>query len=176
VILLACLGYMGLNRARLKMQIRQRTAQEGQRLAEAETKRATELLDTFRQHLVEKNMLIEKMQTDVLSKDNAEDHTRRLSELANHLILTDEDWTRFKSLFDSVYPAFFLSLRNKVPDITQSEQRMAALSKLKLTAKEAANLLGVSPNTIYTTKRRLRQRLGLENDAELDPFLEIIRE
>jgi DNA-binding CsgD family transcriptional regulator len=96
--------------------------------------------------------------------------------LTNHLILTDEDWTHFKSLFDSVYPAFFLSLRNKVPDITQAEQRMAALSKLRLTAKEAANLLGVSPNTVYTTKRRLRQRLGLENDAELDPYLEVIRE
>jgi tetratricopeptide (TPR) repeat protein len=75
VVLLACLGYMWLNRLRLKMQMRQRTAQEGQRLAEAETKRATELLDTFRQHLVEKNMLIEKMQTDFMSKDITEDHT-----------------------------------------------------------------------------------------------------
>lgn len=70
-----------------------------------------------------------------------------------------------------MYPAFFHSLRNKVPDITQSEQRMAALSKLKLTAREAANLLGVSTNTVYTTKRRLRQRLGLEQDSELDAYL-----
>lgn len=48
---------------------------------------------------------------------------------------------------------------------------MAALSKLKLTAREAANLLGVSTNTVYTTKRRLRQRLGLEQDSELDAYL-----
>ena len=47
---------------------------------------------------------------------------------------------------------------------------MAALSKLKLTAREAANLLGVSPNTVYTTRRRLRQRLGLEQDADLWDF------
>src|SRR5687768_1384865 len=46
---------------------------------------------------------------------------------------------------------------------------MAALSKLRLTAKEAANLLGVSPNSVYTTRRRLRQGLGLEQDADPDP-------
>ena len=96
---------------------------------------------------------------------------KRLSDLTHHLILNEDDWLRFKALFDSVYPGFFHTLRNRVPDITQAEQRMAALSKLKLTTKEAANLLGVSPNTVYTTRRRLRMRLGLEQDGDLDTYL-----
>ncbi len=170
VLLLGCLAFMWSNRLRLKMQIRQREANEGKRRAEAETQKAMEQLDIFRQHLLEKNALIEKWQSANDDKESDTDHIRRLSDLTHHLILTEDDWIKFKTLFDSVYPGFFLSLRNKVPDITQAEQRMAALSKLKLTAKEAANLLGVSLNTIYTTKRRLRQRLGLEQDSDLDPY------
>ena len=154
------------------MQIRQREALEGKRIAETEAQKAIGQLDIFRQHLLEKNTLIEKMQSASESKENTEDQNKRLADLSHHLILNEEDWVQFKTLFDSVYPGFFLSLRNKVPEITQAEQRMAALSKLKLTAREAANLLGISPNTVYTTRRRLRQRLGLEQDSDLDGFFE----
>jgi tetratricopeptide (TPR) repeat protein len=170
VVLLGCLAFMWLNRLRLKMQIRQREALEGQRIAESEAQKAIEQLGIFRHNLLEKNVLIEKMQTAYESKENTEDENRRLADLSHHLILNEEDWFQFKALFDSVYPGFFLSLRNKVPDITQAEQRMAALSKLKLTVKEAANLTGVSPNTVYKTRQRLRQRLGLEQDSDLDPY------
>lgn len=170
VLLLGVVGYLWLNRLRLKMQMRQREALEGQRIAESETKLAVSQLDEFRQHLLDKNNLIEQLQSVQESKDNSSDQLKTLSDLTHHLILNEDDWLRFKELFDSVYPGFFISLRNTVPDITQAEQRMAALSKLKLTAREAANLLGVSPNTVYTTRRRLRQRLGLEQDADLDPY------
>lgn len=170
VILLGCLTYMWLMRSRLKMQMRQRDALEGKRIAEVEAQKAIEQLDIFRQHLLEKNTLIEKMQTAYESKENTDDQNKRLADLSHHLILNEDDWIQFKTLFDSVYPGFFLSLRNKVVDITQAEQRMAALSKLKLTAREAANLLGISPNTVYKTRQRLRQRLGLEHDSDLDPY------
>jgi hypothetical protein len=167
---LGLIGYLWLNRVRLKLQIRQREALEGRRIAESETKRAISQLDEFRLHLLEKNTLIEQLQSVQESKDTSSDQLKTLSDLTHHLILNEDDWLRFKELFDSVYPGFFISLRNTFPDITQAEQRMAALSKLKLTAREAANLLGVSPNTVYTTRRRLRQRLGLEQDADLDPY------
>ena len=171
VLLLGVVGYLWLNRVYLKMQMRQREAIEGKRIAEAETKSAISQLDEFRQHLLEKNGLIEQLQSAQESKESSAEQLKTMSDLTHHLILNEDDWLRFKTLFDSVYPGFFISLRNTVPDITQAEQRMAALSKLKLTAREAANLLGVSPNTVYTTRRRLRQRLGLEQDSDLENYL-----
>jgi DNA-binding CsgD family transcriptional regulator len=171
IVLLGLIGYMWINRLRLKMQIRQRDALEGKRMAEAETQKAIEQLEVFRQHLLDKNAILEQWQAAQENKEVSDDQAKRLSELTHHLILNDDDWLKFKALFDSVYPGFFLMLRHKVPDISQAEQRMAALSKLKLTAKEAANLLGISPNSVYTARRRLRQRLGLEQDSDLDPYL-----
>lgn len=171
VLLAGVLGYLWFHRVRLKMLLRQKEAMDAKRRAEAESQKATEQLAEYRQHLLEKNEIIEKWQTASETKSFSEDQLKRLSDLTHHLILNEDDWLRFKALFDSVYPGFFHTLRNRVPDITQAEQRMAALSKLKLTTKEAANLLGVSPNTVYTTRRRLRMRLGLEQDGDLDTYL-----
>ena len=170
VLLLGCITYLWYLRQRQRMLDRQQQVIREKQLADAKAEKAMGQLDIYRQNLIEKNALIEKWQSEQDTKILSEDFQKRLTELTHHLILSDEDWFQFKTLFDSVYPGFFSMLRNKVPDITQAEQRMAALSKLRLTAKEAANLLGVSPNTIYKTRQRLRQRLGLEQDSDLDPY------
>lgn len=93
-----------------------------------------------------------------------------MQELANYTILTDADWDRFKNLFTKVYPGFFIGLKHHVPDITLAEQRMAALIKLNIPNKDAAAMLGISHNSIYKTRQRLRQRLRIERDEEMDQF------
>jgi DNA-binding CsgD family transcriptional regulator len=57
-----------------------------------------------------------------------------------------------------------------VPDMTNAEQRMAALIKLRLSGKDAARILGISPDSVRKSRQRLRQRLGLQGDEELEPF------
>ncbi len=47
---------------------------------------------------------------------------------------------------------------------------MASLIKLKVPAKKAAIILGISPNSVYKTRQRLRHRLGLSTDGELDDY------
>jgi DNA-binding CsgD family transcriptional regulator len=46
-----------------------------------------------------------------------------------------------------------------VPDITPAEQRMAAFSRLHLNTKQMASMLGISPDSVYKIKQRLRKRL-----------------
>jgi DNA-binding CsgD family transcriptional regulator len=58
-----------------------------------------------------------------------------------------------------------------VTDITVAEQRMAALSRLHLSTREAASLLGISPNSVNKTKQRLRQRFNLPVDANIEEFI-----
>jgi DNA-binding CsgD family transcriptional regulator len=76
-------------------------------------------------------------------------------------------------MFEKVYPGFFHSLKQQSPDITLAEQRMAALCKLQVTPKEAANLLGISPNSVNKTRQRLRSRLGLDPDANLEQYFAV---
>jgi DNA-binding CsgD family transcriptional regulator len=119
---------------------------------------------------VEKTNLVETLQEQLSKREMSADQMERISELSQHTILTEEDWEKFKNMFEKVYPGFFHGLKQKSIDITIAELRMAALCKLKIPAKEAANLLGISPNSVNKTRQRLRSRLGLDPEANLEAY------
>ena len=48
---------------------------------------------------------------------------------------------------------------------------MAALIRLQLTSKQMAAMLGISVDSVHKTRQRLRQRLQLNPDVNLDDFI-----
>ncbi|HZV45163.1 MAG TPA: tetratricopeptide repeat protein [Saprospiraceae bacterium] len=170
IIAITAFGFLYFNRQRLKMQLQQNEAMVAKAKAEAEAKEAVDQLNIFTQSIIDKTNLVEKLQEQLLQKELDEGQIQQISMLSQHTILTDADWDEFKVLFEKVYPGFFIKLKNQAPDITVAEQRMAALSKLKVPSKEAATLLGISPNSVIKTRSRLRQRLNLEPDADLEVY------
>ena len=73
-------------------------------------------------------------------------------------------------LFEKTYPGFLTKLKEQASDITLAEQRMAALTRLHLTTKQMAAVLGISPNSVIKAKQRLRQRFNFETDFQAEEF------
>jgi len=94
-----------------------------------------------------------------------------LEELQNATILTQEDWRHFKNLFQTVYPGFIDILKSRYSDLTSAELRCLCLEKLQLTNPEMAAAQGVSPKSINVTQYRIRKKLGLENQSELEQLV-----
>lgn len=170
ILAFAAFGLVYINRMRLKAMLKQQEALEAKRNAEMETAHAKEQLSIFTESLREKTNLIDEMQLRSKEREQHREQIENMQELTTYTILTDADWERFKNLFTKVYPGFFIELRQHVPDITLAEQRMAALIKLHIPNKDAAGMLGISHNSIHKTRQRLRQRLGIEKDEEMDVF------
>jgi len=91
--------------------------------------------------------------------------------LTHQAILTEDNWEKFRTLFEKIHPGFFRKLKESVADITVAEQRMAALTRLHLNTKQMAALLGISPNSVNKTRQRLRQRLNLQPDSNIEEFV-----
>lgn len=132
-------------------------------------------LELHRDNLMEKSRLLDEVteELEILKKRLSpdQDHIRKLNQILNFSILTDEDWERFKRAFQDVYPDFFASLRYRFPAITVSEIRLAALIKINLSLKEAANMLGISVDSVKKSRYRLKKRLGLQDEQSLEEFL-----
>lgn len=173
-IMFAVYAYLYIQRKRAEIRLREHIVLEEKRKAEIDARTAREQLNVFTNNLIEKNKLVDELQEKLSAKELNEEQLQTISILAQHTILTDEDWERFKSLFEKVYPGFFHHLKNKAPDITLAEQRMAALAKLHVSNKEASHLLGISHASVTKTKQRLRSRLSFENDNELENFIQNI--
>ena len=171
ILMVAAGVILYVNRQRLQMRLRQQEALERERIAAADATSAREQLKVFTRHMIEKSNLVENLHAQLLHKELANELNNSESELVQFTILTDDDWEKFKSLFESVHPGFFATLKSKAPDITLAELRMAALCKLQVPARKAATILGISPNSAHKNRQRLRNRLGLESDGELDHYL-----
>ena len=125
-------------------------------------------MEMFTKHLIEKTSLVEKLEQQVHGRELSREQQEIISELSRQTILTEEDWLKFKSLFEKVHPGFFINLQEKVSDITVAELRMAALTRLHLSTNQIASILGISANSVYKTKQRLRQRLNIEGDKDIE--------
>src|SRR5579862_6558327 len=171
IIFFAVVGLFIINRKRLKSKYQQRLLEEGKLRIEQEMESAKAQLEMFTQNIVEKTNLIERLEEQVnASKYNADEH-QFIEELSSQTILTEDDWLKFKILFENTHPQYFTKLRQQVNDITLADQRMAALTRLRLTTKQMAAMLGISSNSVIKAKQRLRQRLNYQTDFQVEEFL-----
>ena len=168
IIMFAVIVILILNRQRQRSMHNQKLALQEKTAAEAEVAAAKEQLNMFKQNIIEKTSLVEKLQEQVQHKETSAEQLQVIDELSSQTILTEEDWDKFKKLFEKIYPGFFVKLREKATDITLAEQRMAALTRLHLTTKQMASMLGISVDSVHKTRQRLRQRLQLGADINLD--------
>ncbi|WP_207494990.1 hypothetical protein [Aridibaculum aurantiacum] len=147
---------------------RQRHKQNQQNL-QASKEQLQQYVDSLR----EKNMLIEsfKQQIESLVEASQADKEEILARLQNFTILTDDHWNEFRQLFEKVHKDFFQNLKKRFPHLTQAEIRLIALSKLNLSKKEMAEMSVVSVDAIRKTSQRIRTKLELESEKELESLI-----
>jgi tetratricopeptide (TPR) repeat protein len=171
IILVCIIALLYVNRLRLKFRHGEQLAVERQKMADVEIAAAKDQLKLFTQNLVEKTNLVEELQNKVSRRAVTIEQQELISNISNLTILTETDWEKFKTIFEKIYPGFFVNLKEKVSDITVAEQRMAALTRLHLSINQIASILGISTNSVYKTKQRLRQRLNVDPEINIEEVL-----
>lgn len=133
-------------------------------------------LKHYTQSLLEKSTIIssitEELETLKGGMTIVDENMEKFGKILHLKIHTEEEWESFKKAFDEVYPSFFNNLRYKYPGITAAELRLAAITKLNLSIKEAATMLGISTESVKQSRYRLKKRVGVPVDLTLKDFLE----
>ena len=188
-VLLMVISLLLYNRAQLKNKSRQQQLIAEKKIAENELKSAAGQLNAFTQSIREKNEFIEKASQEIervnmelkLVKNKqpdlvtlAETDSNSLRLLQNSVILTDEDWKNFITLFEKVHQNFFIRLKEKLPGLSPAETRFTALTRLKLSTKEMANMLGVSTEAIRQIRSRLKKKLNPGGEEGMEELVEKI--
>lgn len=99
------------------------------------------------------------------------DYVQSINEAVGNSLRSDDDWSRFKLHFDGVHPSFFTKLKEHSGDLTENDLRLCAYLRIGMRAKEIAAMLAVSAASINTARYRLRKKLGLAKDDNLDDFI-----
>ncbi len=126
-------------------------------------------------HLVQKNTFIQELMENLENIKNSPEkfkmEFRRIVMLLKKENASDKDWEVFKSYFAEVHNDFDQKLKTIYPDISEKEIRLAAFLRMNLTTKEIAATLNVLPDSILKSKYRLKKKLGLDKETDLNQFL-----
>ena len=165
ILLLATLiGWLQYRKNRMKNQ-------KEQQLKDAELQAAKEKMEFFTRTITEKSELLEKLQAEVELHKTSPALQQHLQEIKQKTILTENDWDEFKTTFEKIYPGFFNRLHTRNKDITTAELRFAALIRLQMNNRQAGAILGISADSARKTRQRLRQRLQISEDSNLEDFV-----
>lgn len=177
-LLLTCGGALFLAAGWIVMRLRRRHRKETQNLEQELADNQTALMDHIR-HLLDKNVLLESLNEQLQEEqqnastipDDEEQRVATLNQLTGARIVTDDDWEAFKQLFTRVYPQFMIRMKERYAGITQAELRLAALIVLQLSTREIAAMLGISSESVKKARQRLRKKMELTAEQDLDRFL-----
>jgi tetratricopeptide (TPR) repeat protein len=139
-------------------------------------------LNNYLESIREKNQLIENFQAEIKQLHEhpyesftiAREREEMAEKLKHYTILTDDHWNEFRHLFEKVHVGFFDILKEIYPSLTQSEIRLLALVKLNLSRKEMAEMLGISPDSIKKTRQRIRKKIELPEEMDLEEMVKHI--
>lgn len=83
----------------------------------------------------------------------------------------ESNWGHFEMAFHNVHPEFCKNIITTFPGLTPGELRQCILIRLGMNNKDMASVLYQSPDSIRVTRFRIRRKLMVGNDTNLQSFL-----
>jgi tetratricopeptide (TPR) repeat protein len=104
--------------------------------------------------------------------NDADNHEENREKLANMKILTDSDWKLYLTYFTQVHKDFMARVDRDLQDLSAAELRLFMLLKQGFDSKNMADVLGISMAGIKKSRHRLRKRLNLSEEDNLEAFVQ----
>ena len=172
LLTIASLIYISFNQ-RIKKNKIEREKQEEIYKQEIEFKKKELASQTL--HLVQKNTFIQELKENLENIKQSPElfkvEFRRLVMLLRKETAEDKDWEVFKSYFSEVHNNFDNKLKAICEDISEKEIRLASFLRMNLSTKEIASMINVLPESVLKSKYRLKKKLNLNKETDLNQFL-----
>ena len=112
-----------------------------------------------------------KLQKNQLDSRFPDKYYLKLVKKIDENIASHDDWKTFETNFERAYEEFFKKLKAAYPKLTPSDLRLCAYLRMNLASKEIAPLLGISVRGLENHRYRLRKKMGLDVDANLNEVM-----
>ena len=175
ILSLLIYGFLYIKNIRTKHKSEKKVLAERQ---EIELKKNKEILELKNKELTSSALqLIEKDEFIEQFKHNLADHKNDIdAKTIDKMIKTiqgspSSNWKEFEARFTAVNQSFYTNLKEQYPDLGQTDLKICALIKLNFSSKDMASLLGISYESVHTSRYRLRKKFKLDRNNNLNDFI-----
>jgi flagellar basal body-associated protein FliL/DNA-binding CsgD family transcriptional regulator len=147
-----------------------RRSQISKALAESERERLTEKVNynALERELLE---IRTKNADEKLHEANKENVTMSLKLAASDDNNSQNALKLFETSFRQTDSAFMRYIENTYPSLSKTDVRLVCLIRSGMSSKDITSVLSVTMNSLHTARYRLRKKLGLSPQEDLDLFI-----
>lgn len=144
---------------------------------EDELRNTEEQMRLVLSNLGEKNELVSQLQSEIDQFQSLSDHITHdekeslQDKLHSFKLLTEDDWDEFRRLFEKLNPGFLVKFMELSDTLSKADLRLAALIRLDLSYSQIGKILGISPESVKRTHLRLRKKLMIDQQKDLDDMI-----
>ncbi|MBX2874768.1 MAG: hypothetical protein KTR30_21775 [Saprospiraceae bacterium] len=144
---------------------------------EEEIRHKNQELASTTMHLVQRSEMIHKLrnQLEKLQKEVKDTPAKKQVDGLIRLLTQDDElakeWDQFAHHFDQVHSDFLKRLKSKFPQLTSNDQKLCAYLRMNLATKEIAPLMNISVRGVEVGRYRLRKKLDLDTQVDLNEFM-----
>jgi hypothetical protein len=108
------------------------------------------------------------------SSEERESLIKTLDHAIANKINVDSDTQDFFERLDKLSHTFYSKLTHSYPNLSKNEIRLCSLIRLKIESRSIATLQNITLASLNTSRYRLRKKLNLSEDVDLDFFIQNI--
>ena len=110
----------------------------------------------------------------VLDEAYASKFIRKVNRNIDSVINSGSNYKSFENQFVHVYPDFHKSLLSLHPLLSTTDLRLCSYIRMNQSSNEIAQLTGVSIRTVESQRYRLRKKIGIGKEGDLNGYLILI--
>jgi DNA-binding CsgD family transcriptional regulator len=128
-------------------------------------------------NIVYKNELLQNIKDeisqlkDLQGKTLSVEQLKKLNKIIDEGMNDERDWNLFETSFNETHENFFKKLKIGHPDLVPNDLKLCAYLRMNMSSKEMASLLNISVRGVEIRRYRLRKKLDLPHDKNLNEFL-----
>ncbi|SIT13760.1 triple tyrosine motif-containing protein [Belliella pelovolcani] len=128
-------------------------------------------------HLITKNGFIDHVKgnlTGIIKKSKNQEVKNEIQKVIKNIeknIAEDEDWEQFEIHFDQVHGDFMSRFKKIHENLSPQEIKLSAYLRMNLSTKEIAYLMNISVRGVEIARYRLRKKLNLTREDNLQEFI-----
>lgn len=171
-VFVLAIGLLAFLNYRSRLLIKQKTLNEEKLLLEKALEKNRAELSAHTLHMIHRKNSMEEIESHLNTLEGKD--KQKIKSIINVNKALEKDWDNFKNYFGQVHANFFDSLREQFPTLSQSEIRLSALIKMNLANNEIATLLNIESKSVRMARYRLRKKLDLSEEMDLNQFIHTI--
>lgn len=120
-------------------------------------------------NMINKSKTLNTIKNALLKADKVAD-IESIVKMVDKTIENQEDWNFFEKAFNHADKDFFRKVKEQHPALTANDLRLCVYLRLNMSSKEIAPLLNISSRSVEIKRYRLRKKLELEREVNLNDY------